>query len=133
MPYPRRPWLLCRSRKMPLFSVDDGLAGSGHAPRMYGQSAYRPLISATSPSRNNRSPVASVRFPPPLSPATTIWPASTPSRPASAATQRTAETQSVKPAGNGATSGAEDGTTALRKSTIATATPQAAIMRAHTR
>ena len=36
------------------------------------------------------------------------------------------ETQSFRPAGKGATSGTEDGTTALRKSTMTTATPLAA-------
>ena len=38
------------------------------------------------------------------------------------------ETQSLRPAGNGATSGTEDATTALRKSTMTTATPFAAMI-----
>jgi hypothetical protein len=38
------------------------------------------------------------------------------------------ETQSLGPAGNGATSGSEEGKSALRKSTMATATPFVAII-----
>ena len=38
------------------------------------------------------------------------------------------DTQSLSPAGNGATSGTDDGTTELRKSTITTATPLAAMI-----
>ena len=49
------------------------------------------------------------------------------------ATQRSPETQSFRPAGNGATSGADDGTSELRKSTITTATPLAAISLPHPR
>ena len=65
-----RPWLLCRSSRMPLFSVDDGFCGNGHMPAMYGHSAYSPRIRCSAPSRFSWSPVASVRLPPPLSPAT---------------------------------------------------------------
>jgi hypothetical protein len=43
------------------------------------------------------------------------------------------ETQSFRPAGNGATSGTEDGTTALRKSTMTTATPFPAMSFPHHR
>ena len=38
------------------------------------------------------------------------------------------DTQSFSPAGNGATSGTDDGESALRKSTMATATPCAAMI-----
>ena len=38
------------------------------------------------------------------------------------------DTQSLRPAGNGPISGTEDGVSALRKSTIATATPRAAMI-----
>ena len=43
------------------------------------------------------------------------------------------DTQSFSPAGNGATSGADDGVRQLRKSTMATATPWSAMMRPHDR
>ena len=94
---------------------------------MNGAIAYRPLIRPSSPSRLSFSPVAGVRFPPSLSPATITWPASIASRAALAMTHFRPDTQSFRPAGNGATSGTEDGTTALRKSTMTTATPLAAI------
>ena len=44
------------------------------------------------------------------------------------ATRFKPETQSLRPAGNGPISGTEDGVSALRKSTIATATPRAAMI-----
>ena len=50
-----------------------------------------------------------------------------------ATTQRRPETQSFNPAGKGATSGAEEATTQLRKSTMTTATPLAAISLAQPR
>ena len=78
-------------------------------------------------------PVAKARLPPPLSPAMMIRPTSTFSFSAFAASQYRPLTQSFKPAGNGATSGAEDGVSALRKSTIATATPRPAMTRPQAR
>ena len=71
--------------------------------------------------------MAKVRFPPPLSPATTIRAGSIPSSAAWAAVQRRPDTQSLRPAGKGATSGADEGVRQLRKSTITTATPLAAM------
>src|ERR1700761_7582904 len=112
---------------MPLFSVDDGFSGSGHWPAMYGHSAYRPLISPRSPSRLSLRPVARVRLPPPLSPATTMRAGLMPRWPALATVHFSPDTQSLSPAGNGATSGTDDGDTELRKSTITTATPLAAM------
>ena len=53
-------------------------------------------------------PRASVRLPPPLSPATTIRPASIPSAAAFAANHLTPATQSLRPPGYGTTSGAEE-------------------------
>src|ERR1700722_8199489 len=100
--------------KMPLLSVEDGESGVGHWPLMNGAIAYSPLIRPSSPSRFSISPVARVRFPPPLSPATITRPGSTPSRAALAMTHFRPETQSFSPAGKGATSGTEDGTTALQ-------------------
>src|SRR3546814_19992219 len=85
-----------------------------------------PLIKLTSPSSSSLIPVANVRLPPPLSPATTILSASIPSALALRLTHLSPETQALRPAGNGAISGADDGRRALRKSTIATATPRAA-------
>ncbi len=67
-------------------------------------------------------PVARVRLPPPLSPATTMRLVSTPSAAALACTHFSPDTQSFRPAGYGATSGTDDGDTALRKSTITTTT-----------
>src|SRR5262245_55871358 len=99
---------------MPLFSMDDGFSGSGQRPAMYGQSAYRPRIRSSAPSRFSRRPVASVRFPPPLSPAMMIRLGSMPSLPLLAASHLTPDTQSLSPAGYGATSGADDGVSALR-------------------
>src|SRR6185437_13926368 len=119
--------LLCRSSRMPLFWDDDGHSGVGHWPRMYGHSAYRPLIRPRSPSCLSLRPVASVRLPPPLSPATTTRPGSMLSCPALATVHFRPDTQSLRPAGNGATSGTDDATTELRKSTITTATPSAAM------
>ena len=58
-----------------------------------------------------------------------MWAASTPSSSAWAASHLNPLTQSFRPAGNGSTSGAEDGVTQLRKSTMATATPWLAIRR----
>ena len=52
---------------------------------------------------------------------------SIPSSPACSTTQCRPDTQSLRPAGNGATSGADDATTQLRKSTMTTATPLAAM------
>ena len=85
-------------------------------------------MSPRSPSRLSRMPVASVRLPPPLSPATTIRPGSIPNREACSATHRNPDTQSFKPAGYGATSSAVEGSMELRKSTMATATPWAAMI-----
>src|SRR5215472_2903458 len=113
---------------MPLFSVEDGHSGVGHSPRMYGHSAYRPLIRPSSPSCLSLRPVASVRLPPPLSPATTTRAGSIARCPALATTHFSPDTQSLRPAGNGATSGTDEGATALRKSTITTATPLAAMI-----
>jgi len=59
----------------------------------------------------------------------TMRAASIPSSSAWATTQRKPDTQSSRPAGYGATSGAEDGVTQLRKSTMTTATPFPAISR----
>ena len=53
---------------------------------------------------------------------------SMPSALALACTHFRPETQSFSPAGNGATSGADDARMALRKSTMATATPSAAMI-----
>src|SRR5580692_3837735 len=128
IPYPTVPRLLCRSSRMPLFSVEDGHSGVGHCPLMYGHSAYRPLTSPRSPSRLSFRPVASVRLPPPLSPATMIRAGSMPRRSALATTHLSPDTQSSSPAGNGATSGTDDGDTQLRKSTMTTATPLAAMI-----
>ena len=61
-----------------------------------------------SPSRFSLSPVASVRLPPPLSPATIRWSTSIPSSPACSRTHFSPATQSFSPAGNGATSGADE-------------------------
>jgi hypothetical protein len=119
--------------KMPSFSVEDGESGVGHWPLMNGAIAYRPLIRPSSPSRLSFSPVARARFPPPLSPATITRPGSMARRPALAITHFRPETQSFSPAGNGATSGTEDGTIALRKSTMTTATPLAAMSFPHPR
>ena len=93
---------------------------------MYGQSAYKPEIFSMSPSFNIFIPVAKVRLPPPLSPATTMRLGSTPNDDAFATTHLTPDTQSFRPAGKGATSGNDDGDTALRNSTITTTTPLAA-------
>ena len=84
---------------MPLFSVEEGFSGSGQRPAMYGHNAYKPWMSPMSPSRSRRSPVANVRLPPPLSPATMRLPASMPSLSALATTHFKPETQSFKPAG----------------------------------
>ena len=81
-----------------------------------------------SPSRNSLRPVARVRFPPPLSPATMTRDALMPNSAAFPATHFRPETQSLRPAGNGSISGTEEGVSALRKSTIATATPRAAMI-----
>src|SRR6202012_5769470 len=99
---------------MPLFSVEDGFSGVGHWPAMYGHSAYRPLTRPRSPSCLSLRPVARVRLPPPLSPATTMRPGSVPRCAALAAVHFRPDTQSLSPAGNGATSGAEVGETELR-------------------
>src|ERR1700727_1213783 len=112
---------------MPLFSVDDGASGVGHWPAMYGHIAYRPLMRPRSPSCLSLRPVARVRLPPPLSPATTMRAGSMPSCAALATTHFSPDTQSLSPAGKGATSGTDEGTTQLRKSTITTATPFAAL------
>ncbi len=77
--------------------------------------------------------MASVRFPPPLSPATMMRVPSTPSSSACACTHFRPDTQSFSPAGNGATSGDDDGTTQLRKSTMTTATPWCAMRRPQVR
>ena len=69
------------------------------------------------------------RLPPPLSPAITMRAGSMFSAAALASVQWKPETQSLSPAGNGATSGADEGRSALRKSTITTATPWAAMIR----
>ena len=50
-----------------------------------------------------------------------------PRSPAWAATQRRPDTQSFRPAGKGATSGADEAVTQLRKSTMTTTTPFAAM------
>ena len=96
---------------------------------MYGHSAYKPCTKSICPCLNRVMPVANVRFPPPLSPEIIILPGSMAKASAWATSQCKPDTQSFSPAGKGATSGAEDGLTALRKSTMATATPFAAIMR----
>src|SRR5262252_1964168 len=127
------PRLLCKWSKIPLFSVDEGHSGVGHCPAMYGHSAYRPLTTPRSPSRLSLKPIASVRLPPPLSPATIMRAGSIPRDPALAETHFRPETQSFSPAGNGATSGTDDGVTELRKSTITTATPLAAMSLPHPR
>src|ERR1700761_708005 len=112
---------------MPLFSVEDGFSGVGHCPAMYGHSAYRPRTSPRSPSCFSFKPRARVRLPPPLEPETVIRAGSIPRRAALAAVHFNPDTQSLSPAGNGATSGTDDGETELRKSTITTATPLAAM------
>src|ERR1700722_3168850 len=112
---------------MPLFSVEDGFSGVGHWPAMYGHSAYRPLIRPRSPSRLSASPVARVRLPPPLEPATVMRPGSIPRCPALAAVHFSPDPHSLSPAGNGATPGPADGDPELRKSTIPTAPPLAAM------
>src|SRR5215467_6523269 len=127
------PRLLCSSSKIPLFSADEGHSEVGHCPAMYGHSAYMPLMRPRSPSRFSFSPVARVRLPPPLSPATMMRDESMPRCSAFAATHLRPETQSFSPAGNGATSGTDDGVTLLRKSTITTATPLAAMSFPHPR
>ena len=68
-----------------------------------------------------------MRLPPPLSPATTIRVGSMPKSAACPATQRKPDTQSFRPAGKGATSGDEEAATQLRKSTMTTTTPLAAM------
>ena len=113
--------------------MEDGNRSCGQLPAMYGHMAYSPRMSPSSPSRFSLSPVARVRFPPPLSPATIRWSGSMPSSPAWACTHLRPDTQSFRPAGNGSTSGTEDGDTQLRKSTIATATPWLAMSRPHDR
>jgi hypothetical protein len=72
-------------------------------------------------------PTAKVRLPPPLSPAMMMRFGSMARLVALACTHLRPEMQSFKPAGNGAISGTEEGCTELRKSTMATATPLAAI------
>src|ERR1700760_2064245 len=114
---------------MPLFSVEDGFSGVGHWPAMYGQSAYRPRTSPRSPSCLSLSPRARVRLPPPLEPDTVMRSGSIPRCAALAAVHFSPDTQSLSPAGNGATSGTDDGETELRKSTMTTATPLAAMSR----
>src|SRR5215469_10027887 len=113
---------------MPLFSREEGHSGVGHWPAMYGHSAYRPLIRPSSPPCFSLRPVASVRLPPPLSPATMTRAGSILSSPALAMTHFNPDAQSLSPAGNGATSGTDDGVTELRKSTMTTATPLAAMI-----
>ena len=67
-------------------------------------------------------PVAKVKFPPPLSPATTILVLSILKDSLFSCNHSTPEIQSFSPAGNGATSLTEEGIVAFLKSTIATAT-----------
>ena len=62
-----------------------------------------------------------------------MWPGSMPSSSAPATMKRRPDTQSFSPAGNGATSGEDDGVVQLRKSIIATATPCWAMIRPHDR
>ena len=99
----------------------------GISPLMYGRSAYRPLMRPRSPSCLSLRPVTRVRFPPPLSPATTIRSASTFKLAALATNHFSPDMQSLSPAGNGGTSGTEEGTIEFLKSTMTTATPFAAM------
>ena len=87
-----------------------------------------PLTMPISPSCKSFMLVARVRLPPPLSPATMRRDGSMPRLSAFAATHLRPDTQSLRPAGKGATSGTDEGDSAFLKSTIATATPCAAMI-----
>ena len=80
-----------------------------------------------SPSWLSFNPVAKVRFPPPLSPAITIFSLSIFKSSEFSCTHLIPDTQSLSPAGKGATSGAEEAHMQFLKSTIATAIPCLAI------
>src|SRR5580692_4503889 len=131
IPYPIAPRLLLTLIRMPLFSIDDGYRASGQLPAMYGHSAYRPLMRPRSPSRFSWRPVASVRLPPPLSPLTMTRAGSMPYFAALVTVHRSPDTQSLSPAGKGATSGSAEGTSELRNSTITTTTPLDAMILPH--
>ena len=75
----------------------------------------------------NRETAMPIRFPPPLSPAITICPLSIFKSSEFSCTHLIPDTQSLSPAGNGATSGAEEAHMQFLKSTMATATPFLAI------
>ena len=123
MPYATAPRLWCRSRRMPSFSIDDGNRSCGQRPAMYGHSAYSPRTSpdvavAQQPHAGGERQIPAAA----LTGDDDAVRVDAELRAACSTVQRTPATQSFSPAGNGSTSGADDGVRQLRKSIIATAT-----------
>ena len=119
---------------MPLFSIDDGKRSCGQLPgdvRAQRVEAADQADVAVLPQLQpgGQGEVAAAA----LAGDDQACAGSMPSSSACACTHFRPDTQSFRPAGNGATSGADDGVTQLRKSTIATATPWLAMIRPHER
>ena len=112
---------------MPFSSVDDGFSGNGHGRRLGTQEVEATdevdVAVACQAERGGEREVASSAL-------------SRHDDPTRVDTEHlvvgghppTPDTQSLSPAGKGATSGADDGSRALRKSTMATATPWPAMI-----